>query len=99
MQGVDLLDPRSVDGRPAIFGEVFTHDAVDLVDPAASLLDRWVVAGDWKLIAPTPRNVGRKPELFDVVADPSESRDLADGDPTRVAELRRLLDAWWKPGG
>src|SRR5262249_49081595 len=49
LEGVDLLDEKSVAGRPAICGEVFTHNAVDVHDPASSLRYRWVVAGDWKL--------------------------------------------------
>jgi arylsulfatase len=43
-----------------------------------------------------------KEELYDLRADPAELRDLSAEDPTRVAELRRLLgprgDAAAKPG-
>ena len=37
MPGVNLLDAAAVARRPAIFGECFTHNAVDLDDPAAGL--------------------------------------------------------------
>ena len=83
-----------------MFGEIFTHDVVDLDHPAAGLRDRWVVAGDWKLILPEARNApGAAVELFNVVADPHESNNLADREPARVDELRKLIDAWWRPEG
>jgi arylsulfatase A-like enzyme len=43
--------------------------------------------GDWKYIA-APR-----PELYDVRADPGETRDLASAQPARAAELARQVDA------
>lgn len=98
MSGVDLLDEKAVTDRPAVFGEVFAHDVADLERPGAGLRYRWVVAGDWKLILPHPRNAPEEaPLLFDVVADPAEARDLAAAEPGRVAELTRLLDDWWRP--
>ena len=36
--GVDLLDERAVTARAAVFGEVFTHNAVDIDRPASSLV-------------------------------------------------------------
>lgn len=47
--------------------------------------------GDWKLIHYYEDN---RVELFDLVADPGERRDLADEEPDRVATLRTLLDDW-----
>lgn len=100
LPGVDLLDEAAVAGRDAIFGEVFTHDVVDLDRPAASLTHRWVVAGDHKLIVPGPKaEAGAAPELYDVVADPDESRNLFASEPDKAAELRHRLDAWWDPEG
>jgi uncharacterized sulfatase len=52
LPGVDLLDPAAVATRPVVFGECYTHTLVDLDDPAASLLWRWAVRGDWKLVVP-----------------------------------------------
>lgn len=99
MTGVDLRDERAVAARTAVFGEIFTHDAVDLDRPAASLRYRWVVAGDWKLIVPDPRNApAEAPLLFNVAADPGEALERAADEPDRVAELTRLLDGWWRPG-
>jgi hypothetical protein len=33
-------------------------------------------------------------ELFDVVADPGETKDLSASQPSRAAEMRALLAAW-----
>jgi uncharacterized sulfatase len=96
--GVDLLDPQAVAARPAIFGEIYTHDAVDIHDPSSSLRYRWIVAGDWKLILPERRNEpAAVVELFDVAHDPGESRNLERARPEKVGDLKGRLDAWW-PG-
>lgn len=100
MQGVDLRDEAAVAARTAIFGEIFTHDAVDLHRPASSLRYRWVVEGDWKLILPDPRNApDEKFELFDLARDPSEAANLAGRHPEKAERLRRLIDDWWPADG
>ena len=98
MPGVNLLEDSALAARPAIFGEVFTHDAVDLRRPATSLCDRWAIAGDRKLILPSPRNVpDGAAELYDLASDPFETRNLAGREAPEVARLTGLLDAWWTP--
>ena len=78
------VDAGAVARREAVFGEVFTHNAVDLDRPASSLRFRWVVEGDWKLIVPDPHNEPRAAvELFDLAGDPSESTNLAGREPVR----------------
>ncbi len=96
MEGVNLLDEKAVAGRPAVFGEVFTHNAVNIHDPASSLRYRWAVEGDWKLIVPDRRNVpDGMVELFDVAHDPGETRNLAAEQRPRVVEMLKRLDACW----
>ncbi len=98
MPGVDLLDAAAVARRSAVFGASFLHDAVDVDDPAAGLRHRWVVAGEWKLIVPDKRQVPDGPvELYHLSTDPGETKNLAAAEPARLAELRKLLDAWWNP--
>jgi len=36
-------------------------------------------------------------ELYRIVADPTETHDLAADEPARVEQLREQLDAWWNP--
>ncbi len=96
MEGVNLLDDKAVATRQAIFGEIFTHNAVDIHNPASSLLYRWAVAGDWKLILPNPKTVpDGVVELYDVVHDPGETRNLAGAQPQKVADLMAQVHKWW----
>jgi uncharacterized sulfatase len=96
MRGVNLLDPDAVRRRPALFGAIFEHNAVDIRRPAANLQYRWVLANGWKLILPhTARVPDGRPELYRVDRDPDERENLAATEPARVAELTKLLDGWW----
>jgi uncharacterized sulfatase len=99
MQGINLLAPAQVRQRRAIYGECFTHNAVDLNHPAANLRWRWMVDEHWKLIVPDAANEpDAKVELYDLAADPHEEQNLALDDSKRVAEMQKQLDAWWNPG-
>jgi len=103
MQGVNLLDEKALAGRHAIFGEVFTHSAVDVDRPAANGMYRWCVAERLKLIVPSRANVPQgsaaqgSVELFDLSVDPLEKDNLARSQPEQVHRLTEQLDAWW-PG-
>jgi arylsulfatase A-like enzyme len=99
MSGVDLLDERAVAKRTAVFGEIFTHNAVDIHAPASSLRYRYMVAGNWKLIVPEARNEpGGVIELFDLASDPAESKNLARERAAQAGELLGRLEAWWSDG-
>ena len=52
--------------------------------------------GDWKLIE---HYEDGRVELFDLAADPGETRDLAPVEPKRAAELNARLAAWRKEVG
>lgn len=80
--------------REAVFGEVFLHTAIDSNKPATNLTHRWIRAGQWKMILPKDR---RGAELYDVVADPAEKKDLAAREPAQVQRLTAMLDQWWRP--
>ena len=97
LPGLNLLDDAAVVQRKTLFGECFTHNAVDLDRPASGLRWRWVIDGEWKLIIPAERNEPEgKPELFNIVGDPAETRNLAEKDLDQVKRLRGLLDGWWR---
>lgn len=98
MQGVNLADSPAVARRQAIFGEIFTHNAVDLQVPASSLQYRWCIDGWWKLIVPNPALEPQGAvELYDLKADARETTNLAAGQPERVSTMREQIDRWW-PG-
>lgn len=96
MQGGNLLEhtgdkPLS---RDTVYGDIYAHDVADIDRPAESLLYRWCISNDWKLIQPQG---AEEPELYNVVTDPWEKIDLAAKYPDKVKELRDKLDGWWKP--
>ncbi len=96
MQGVNLLPAcqgQALD-RQAIYGEIFAHDQANIDNPTESLLHRWVIDKNLKLIT---HHGSDKTELFDIVADPFEKNDLSAKQPETVQRLRKKLDAWWKP--
>jgi uncharacterized sulfatase len=96
MRGIDLLDNAAVARRSAIFGEVFTHNAVDIKRPSSGLRYRWAIEGDWKLIVPAPQNTpGARVELYDLKSDPFETQNVAIENPPRVSRLTDLVDRWW----
>lgn len=96
MQGINLLDAKAIRARKVIYGECFTHAAVDLNDPAANLRWRWAIEDEWKLIVPAEQNEpGNKVELYNLANDPREGNNLATVEPKKVQHLTQLLDRWW----
>ena len=95
LPGKDLVALAGGDAeREAVYGELFTHDAVDLAQPAASLKHRWVREGDWKLIVSAD---GAAKELYNLAEDPDETVNRMEEHPETAERLLRQLDAWWQP--
>jgi uncharacterized sulfatase len=106
LPGINLLQicNGETPKRDAIYGATFRHKPASGIKPRQpdDTVDyRWSVSGKWKLIV--PRSPGASPQLFDVLADPQETNDLAAEFPARVKELTAKIDRWWspvvKPGG
>ncbi|MBD1391455.1 sulfatase [Neiella sp. HB171785] len=91
--------------RDTIYGEGFAHDMDDLNDPESTLLYRWVIEGDWKLIVSYDgKNVSYQkyhndflvaPRLYNLADDEHEQHDLADQHPELVARLKAKLADWY----
>lgn len=91
--------------RTAIFGEGFAHDIADVEKPEASLLYRWVIDGDWKLLLTYDGEVNRYksthprtergPQLFNLEKDPHEEKNVAADHPEIVAELAQKIADWY----
>jgi uncharacterized sulfatase len=97
LPGIDLLNEQARKDRKVVFGECFTHNANDLDDPKANLRWRWAVRGQWKLIVPNQAiERDAKNELYDLVADPLETKNLVLTHPEIELDLLSQLDAWWK---
>lgn len=109
LPGLNLL-PVLRSGKPTprdtVFGETFAHDVADIDNPEASLVYRWIIKGKWKLLltydgavskryaSANPRDE-KRPQLFDLLADPHENINLARDNPKLVAKLAAQIGKWW----
>jgi arylsulfatase A-like enzyme len=108
LPGLNLL-PNLQAGTPikrdTIFGESFAHDIADVEKPEASLLFRWAIEGKWKLLLTYDGEVNRykeshprtekRPQLFDLIADPAEEKNLAAANADVVARLAGKIADWY----
>lgn len=108
LPGINLL-PILKSGSPSprteCFGETFAHDVADVDKPEASLIYRWVVEGKWKLLLTYDGQLGRyasshprtekRPQLYDLLADPHENQNLAPSHPEVVEQLAGRIQEWW----
>ena len=108
LPGINLMDNLTGNKpieRKAIFGESFAHDIADLKKPEASLLFRWVIEDDWKLLLTYDGEVNRyksthprlekRPQLFNLKEDPHEKVNRAAAAADVVARLAKKIDAWY----
>lgn len=97
LPGIDLNEDTAVGRRTSVYGECFTHNAIDLDEPRANLRWRWIVQGDWKLIVPNleVERIARE-ELYHIVDDPYETRDVRSEHTETADALRQALDSWWR---
>ena len=102
--GVPLGNERPLDGRDQwevlLAGRVEPRED-DLFfaaeSPARDPVQVAVISGRWKLIQQINREQTRttvKNMLFDIVADPNETRDLSAAHPERVADLAERIRVW-----
>lgn len=108
LPGLNLL-PILKSGAPTprkeVFGETFAHDVANIDAPEETLLYRWVVEGPWKLLltydgkldryASSHPRTEKRPQLFNLLADPHEDQNLAKDHPELVARLAARLQDWW----
>ncbi|GAB5443258.1 MAG: sulfatase [Fuerstiella sp.] len=109
MPGIDLvpvLNGKRALRRQYLFGESYAHDVADIDNPEETLLYRWVIDGPWKLLLTYDGKVNRykavhqrtdkRPQLFHLVNDPHETKNLAAQNPQVVARLASALNDWWQ---
>lgn len=108
LPGLNLYDDMQQQtpiNRDAIFGEGFAHDMDDLNDIESTLLYRWVIKDNWKLILSYDgKNVSYQkyhegdltgPRLYNLLADEHETINLADKKPELVKSLSEALVNWY----
>jgi arylsulfatase A-like enzyme len=111
LPGLNLLDSMQKGNmieRTHILGEGFSHDIADVENPQASLLYRWAIEGNWKLLLTYDGEVNRyqtthprtekRPQLFDLIADPFERNNLAGQHPDVVRRLAGHIQLWYPAG-
>ena len=115
LPGIDLLPVVKGEkklNRDFLFGESFSHDVADIDNPQATLLYRWVIEGKWKLLLTYDGKVNRykpvhlrsekRPQLFDLLADPHENREPRWRQPGRGGSpgccAGRLVEGYRTPG-
>ena len=102
---MNILKNGEATPRKVVFGEGCAHDVANIDKPEDSLLYRWVVDGKWKLLLTydgvTGRYGGRhprkekRPQLYDLLTDPDENKNLAADHPEIVARLAEKIANWW----
>jgi len=108
MPGVNLLPVATGEkplDRERIFGESYAHDVANIDDPEETLLFRWVIEGQWKLLltydgevnryASTHPRTEKGPQLFNLKDDPTEQKNVASEHPELVAELAQSIADWY----
>jgi len=94
-----------IPGHQALFGESYAHDIADLNDLNKTLLYRWVIQGDFKLLLTydgivnrykaTHAREDRGPQLYNLTVDPFELDNLAESNREMVKRLTDLLYESW----
>ncbi len=108
LPGLNLMPPlrqQTPIERQRIFGESFAHDIADLENPEASLLFRWCIEDQWKLLltydgeanryASTHPRTEKRPQLYNLQSDPQEQVNVAAEHPQIVARLVQQIDDWY----
>ena len=108
LPGLNLMDSLKEEKpvkRKGIFGETFAHDVTDVENPEASLVFRWTIEGKWKLLLTYDGEVNRyksthprtekRPQLFNLLKDPKEEKNLAEHNPEVGASLAAKIEKWW----
>ncbi|WP_016957716.1 sulfatase [Catenovulum agarivorans] len=100
----ETLKQQKLIQRNTIYGEGYGHDVVDLDNIEGSLLYRWVIEDDWKLIlsydGENPRWTDKhsmigEPRLYNLAQDQYETTNLAEKNPKIVKRLAQKLVDWY----
>jgi uncharacterized sulfatase len=89
--GLDMSSAILGESAPQRSSPIMWVRPPDRPGPNRSWPDLAIRDGKWKLLV---NRDGSKPELFDVVADPNESMNLADKQPELTQKLAAAVIAW-----
>lgn len=107
-KGLDLWDHLKTGKqikRDTIYGENFSHDVISLENIESTLLHRWVIEDEYKLILTYDGDAGHyakyhdfsdmRPQLYNLIKDPHETTNLAGSKPSLVKKLATKLHQWY----
>lgn len=90
LKGINVLDNAALKNRETIFAETYAHDFTTI---DTSLYYRIAVELPYKLILPDKTNKpGDEVELFNIVDDPFETKNLAGTNPEKVEQLKQEIE-------
>lgn len=100
-----ILKSGQRSARETVYGEGFAHDIASIENPEASLLYRWIIDGRWKFILSYDGELGRYshahpeersgPQLYDLLADPHETKNLFGQHPALAEHLGEKIRDWY----
>jgi uncharacterized sulfatase len=94
LPGVDVLNEEELNGREAIFGEIYAHDFTTI---DSSLFYQIVYTNPYKLIVPDQTRKPDEPiQLYNIYEDPTEQNNLAEAKPEIVVELKQRIEKHWE---
>lgn len=111
LPGIDVLDEDAVQNRKTVFAEAYNHDITNIDRPTESLLYKIAVEKEWKLLIPNPGMMKKETptygqnragyysdevQLYNLVDDPLESKNVAEDHPEVVERLTQNINAWWQ---
>lgn len=99
------LRGRNVDGkswRPLLYDDASSWEPRTIVidsqreDHLVKWKDTAVITQQWRLVNPSADGNEQRIELYDIVADPGQKKNIAREHPDLVRSLEAQYDAWWK---
>lgn len=95
LPGINLTDKTARSTRSVLFAEAYAHDIADVSIPEKSVEYRVAFDSPYKLIWPDSANTGAQPELYNVVSDPMETKNVYAQHPDVVRDLKSAIEDWW----
>lgn len=111
LPGIDVLDKAAVQNRKTVFAEAYNHDITNINKPTESILYKIAVEKEWKLLIPNREMITKadptygenragfyanEVQLFNLVDDPLELKNVAEDYPKEVARLSQKINTWWQ---
>lgn len=99
------LRGRNVDGRswrPLLNGDASSWEPRTIVidSQREEHLVKWkdtaVMTQQWRLVNPSADGNEKRIELYDIFADPGQTKNIVAEHPDLVRSLKEQYDAWWK---